>query len=106
MVFIETPFFTEDIRQLMSDSLYAELQSHLAEHPDAGDVIEGAGGIRKIRWKLPATGKRGGVRVIYYWRRSADQILMLLVYKKTQQDDLSPAQKRVLRQVVEHWSAE
>jgi len=68
VIFIETPVFMEDIQRLMPDESYAEFQQHLADHPDAGDVIQGAGGIRKIRWNLPGTGKRGGVRVIYYWR--------------------------------------
>jgi hypothetical protein len=103
VIFIETPAFTDDILLLMPDELYARLQEHLAEHPDAGDLIEGTGGIRKVRWRLPGTGKSGGVRVIYYWRSAEGQILMLLVYKKAKQDDLSPSQKRSLRRVVENW---
>lgn len=87
MIFIETPVFTDDIQQLMPDDLYAGLQRHLTEHPDAGDVIEDTGGVRKVRWRLPGTGKSGGVRAIYYWRTAEDQILMLLVYKKAKQDD-------------------
>lgn len=103
MIFIETPVFTDDIQLLMPDDTYSELQQHLAEYPDAGDLIQGTGGIRKVRWKLPGTGKSGGVRVIYYWRTAEDQILMLLVYKKAKQDDLSPSQKRGLRRIVENW---
>ena len=64
MVFQETPVFTKLILSLMDDELYRELQSSLIVSPDAGDVIEGTGGIRKLRWKLPGTGKRGGARVI------------------------------------------
>ncbi len=64
MIFIETPAFTDDILRLMPDDLYAKLQEHLADHPDAGDLIEGTGGVRKVRWRLPGTGKSGGVRVI------------------------------------------
>lgn len=103
VIFIETPAFTEDILRLMPDDLYAKLQAHLADHPDAGDLIEGTGGVRKVRWRLPGTGKSGGVRVIYYWRTVEGQILMLLVYKKASQDDLSPSQKRSLSRVVENW---
>lgn len=87
----------------MDDSLYRELQSSLIENPDAGDLIEGTGGLRKLRWKLPGTGKRGGVRVIYYWRMAENQILMLLVYPKSAKDDLSPAEKKQLRSIVEKW---
>jgi len=101
MIFIETAVFTEDITEMMPDEMYAKLQLHLAENPDSGDVLEGCGGIRKIRWRLPSTGKRGGVRVIYFRRVVEDQILMLLAYKKASQDDLTPSQKRALRQMVE-----
>jgi hypothetical protein len=104
VIFIETPVFEEDIQQLMPDETYAEFQQHLADHPNAGDVIQDTGGIRKLRWNLPGTGKRGGVRVIYYWRVAEDQILMLLAYKKTKQTDLTPAQKRALKTVVENWN--
>jgi len=81
VIFVETPFFEEDIRQLMPDEAYGELQQYLAGQPDAGDVIQGTGGIRKVRWRLSGTGKRGGVRVIYYWRTAENQILMLMVWK-------------------------
>ena len=104
VIFIETPVFEEDIQQLMPDEPYAEFQQHLTDHPDAGDVIQDTGGIRKVRWNLPGTGKRGGVRVIYYWRVAADQILMLLAYKKAKQADLTPSQKRALKTVVENWN--
>jgi hypothetical protein len=104
VIFIETPFFEEDIQQLMPDEAYGEFQQYLANQPDAGDLIQGAGGIRKVRWKLPGTGKSGGVRMIYYWRTAENQILMLLVYKKASQDDLTPSQKRALRNVVENWN--
>ena len=103
MVFQETPVFTKLILSLMDDELYRDLQNSLIVRPDAGDLIEGTGGIRKLRWKLPGTGKRGGARVIYYWRVSEDQILMLLVYPKATKDDLSPAEKKHLRTIVEKW---
>jgi len=103
VIFIETPVFEEDIQQL-PDETYAELQQHLADHPDAGDVIQDTGGIRKVRWNLPGTGKRGGVRVIYYWRVAEDQILMLLAYKKAKQTDLTSSQKRALKTIVENWN--
>lgn len=104
VIFIETPFFEEDIQQLMPDEAYGEFQQYLASQPDAGDLIRGAGGIRKVRWKLPGTGKSGGVRMIYYWRTTENQILMLLVYKKAKRDDLTPSQKRALRNIVENWN--
>jgi len=103
MIFQETPVFTRLIKESMDDDLYRQLQNFLIEQPDAGDIIEGTGGLRKIRWKLPGTGKRGGVRVIYCWRVAEAQILLLLVYVKSEADDLSPAQKKHLRSIVENW---
>lgn len=103
MMFQETPVFTRLIKELMDDDLYRQLQNFLIEQPDAGDIIEGTGGLRKIRWKLPGTGKRNGVRVIYCWRVAEAQILLLLVYAKSEADDLSPAQKKQLRSTVENW---
>lgn len=87
----------------MPDDAYAEFQQYLAGQPDAGDLIQGTCGIRKVRWRLPGTGKSGGVRMIYYWRTAENQILMLLVYKKAKQEDLTSAQKRALKTVVENW---
>lgn len=104
MIFQETPVFTRLIQALMDDDLYRQLQNFLIEQPDAGDVIEGTGGLRKVRWKLPGTGKRGGIRVIYFWRVTEAQILLLLAYPKSAADDLSTAQKKQLRSIVENWS--
>lgn len=103
MIFQDTPVFTRLIKELMDDDLYRQLQNFLIEQPDAGDILERTGGLRKIRWKLPGTGKRGGVRVIYCWRVAEAQILLLLVYAKSEADDLSPAQKKHLRSIVENW---
>ncbi len=64
VVFIETPIFTADVKSILSDDDYRELQTYLSDNPDAGDVIKDAGGLRKIRWKAKGKGKRGGARVI------------------------------------------
>ena len=104
MVFIETPAFTADVKALLADDSYANLQLELAARPMAGDMIAGTGGLRKIRWALPGQGKRGGVRVIYYWRVSASQIMFLAIYGKGAKDDLTPVEKKALRRIVEYWS--
>ena len=104
MVFIETPAFTSDVRALLPDDRYVELQLALAERPMAGDLIPGTGGLRKIRWATPGQGKRGGARVIYYWRMSQSQILLLAIYGKNTKDDLTMMEKRLLQRIVEHWS--
>ncbi len=67
MVIIETRTFTRQVTALLSDDEYRALQTELAGRPDAGAIIQGSGGIRKLRWSVHGRGKRGGVRVIYYW---------------------------------------
>src|SRR5580658_9819117 len=88
--FIETPVFTKEIVRLLPEDSYRRLQFALFLRPDTGDVIRGSGGLRKIRWEIPGRGKRGGLRVIYYWD-AANRIYMLLPYKKSDQEDLTPA---------------
>jgi mRNA-degrading endonuclease RelE of RelBE toxin-antitoxin system len=85
----------------MDDERYAALQAYLAERPDAGDLIRGSGGMRKIRWAGTGRGKRGGLRVIYYWWTAKDRISMLLVYPKNEQDDLNAEQMKQLRKALE-----
>ena len=104
MVFIETSVFTKEIRRLLSDDRYRMLQTALMFRPDAGDIIRGGGGLRKVRWSLPGRGKRGALRVIYYWD-PPDIIYMLLPYAKTDQDDLTPEQLKFLRGMVREWLA-
>ncbi len=103
MVFIETTFFTRYIRDYLSDEEQGSLQGHLIEHPDDGDIIPGAGGIRKIRWGAKGKGKRGGVRIIYYWRTARGHIYLLGVSGKNEASDLTPKEKEHLRKLVEAW---
>lgn len=100
MVIYETSAFTKAIGALLDDDQYSALQHALTERPEAGDVIPGTGGLRKLRWGVPGRGKRGGIRVIYYWITKDERIFMLLAYPKNQQDDLTPDQKRLLSQLV------
>lgn len=101
MVIIETSVFTKQVSRLLSDDEYQALQFELVSRPDAGSIIPGSGGLRKVRWSAKGRGKRGGSRVIYYWAVSQEQLLMLMIYPKNVQDDLSHEQKRVLKQIVE-----
>jgi mRNA-degrading endonuclease RelE of RelBE toxin-antitoxin system len=103
VIFIETPIFTEDLLNLLSDEEYAELQKYLANNPLAGDVIQSTGGLRKVRWAAGGKGKRGGVRIIYYHVTPDSQIRLLLIYKKGIQDDLTTEQKKILRHINERW---
>ena len=101
MVFVETKHFTKWIDSLLDDDSYAELQTFLAGHPEAGNVMRGTGGIRKVRWSRRGQGKRGGVRVIYYWRVSASRIYLLTIFGKSVKDDLGAAERAAWRKVVE-----
>ena len=103
MIFNESPVFTEDVKQLLTDESYAHLQLHLAEYPFAGDLIRGTGGLRKVRWASGDKGKSGGVRVIYFHVVADAQIRMILIYKKGIKDDLTPKEKTVLRKLNEEW---
>lgn len=101
MVIVETRAFSARLRALLDDDQYRRLQAVLAGLPDAGDVIPGTAGLRKLRWGGSGRGKRGGIRVIYFWHQRTARILMLLAYAKNERDDLTPAQKRALRHVIE-----
>ena len=100
MVIVETSVFTRRVQELLTDEEYRTLQAGLVNRPRAGPVIAGSGGLRKLRWPLPGRGKRGGVRVIYYYAEKQEQLLMLFIYPKNVCDDLSAAQLRILRQIV------
>ncbi|MGC3956977.1 MAG: type II toxin-antitoxin system RelE/ParE family toxin [Verrucomicrobiota bacterium] len=97
MVFIETPTFTRRVQEYMGDEEYAEMQAFLSHRPDAGSIIRGTGGMRKLRWAGSGRGKRGGLRVIYYWWVAKDRISLLLAYPKNEQDDLTTEQVKLLK---------
>jgi mRNA-degrading endonuclease RelE of RelBE toxin-antitoxin system len=101
MVIKETSVFTKQVQKLLDKESYRLLQLRLVAEPDAGDLLRGTGGLRKIRWEGSGRGKRGGVRVIYYWAQKQDVMLLLLMYGKAQQDDLTPKQKAVLKKLIQ-----
>ena len=101
MVIIETSIFTKQVQTLLTDEEYHQLQAELVKRPEVGAVVPGSGGLRKVRWSMPGCGKRGGARVIYYWAVKQEQLLLLLIYPKNVQDNLTPAQLKLLRQIVE-----
>jgi mRNA-degrading endonuclease RelE of RelBE toxin-antitoxin system len=99
--FPETSIFTRQITELMSDDELNALQWALMANPESGDLIRGSGGLRKLRWAGSGRGKRGGLRVIYYWHVPGSTILLLLAYPKNEQDDLTPAQLKILKSIIE-----
>lgn len=103
MIFIESPIFTAEVKELLSDEEYATLQAYLVRRPDAGDMIRQTGGLRKVRWTAEGRGKPGGTRVIYYHVIAQAQIRMILIYRKGIKDDLTSKERTVLRKLNEEW---
>ncbi len=100
MVFIETPTFTKTIIGLLTDDEYRFLQNELTQNPEAGDLIPGCGGVRKIRFAAQGKGKRGGARLIYYWQKSKDRVFMLTAYTKAKTTNLDPEQAAFFKTLV------
>ncbi len=99
LLFIEAARFTERVQALRAEEDLWRLEDQLCRDPEAGDVIQGTSGFRKVRMRLPGRGKRGGCRVIYLYVRSAARIYFVYLYPKNEQVDLSADQKK-------DWSAE
>ena len=100
--FIETPVFTREIRSLLPDDDYRLLQKELLFRPEAGDLIRGSGGLRKIRWNRPGKGKRGGLRIIYYFDKPYT-MYMLFVYPKNRQETLTGRQLKYLTAIMKEY---
>ena len=100
MRFIETPIFTRAVVAMLKDDEYRLLQLALLERPKRGAVIRSCGGLRKLRWPLPGQGKRGGLRVIYFWDETSETFYLLYVYPKNAQEDLTARQLQVLSRLV------
>jgi mRNA-degrading endonuclease RelE of RelBE toxin-antitoxin system len=98
--FVETPVFTQQVGDLLEPDAYRALQLAIFFRPEQGALIPGGGGLRKLRWRTAARGKRGGLRVIYYWEKNRARIYMLMVYPKSRQENLTPAQKKILARLV------
>jgi hypothetical protein len=99
--FVETLVFTRLIEELLSDEEQRRLQLALLIKPDAGKLIRGSGGVRKMRWALEERGKSGGARILYYLDLP-DTFYMLFLYAKKEQENLTADQLKTLRKVVEN----
>jgi mRNA-degrading endonuclease RelE of RelBE toxin-antitoxin system len=97
MEFIESTAFTKYIYEYLSEDEYLGLQNFLLLYPEAGKVVPGSGGVRKIRWAMSGKGKSDGVRVIYYYKRQDDEIWLLTIYSKNEVRNISA---HVLRQIT------
>ena len=94
--FVETKLFTRLVQEYLSDDEYSQLQQALVVNPEAGLVIPGSGGVRKMRWGVAGRGKRGGLRIIYFLRTRQGQVWMLTLYAKNVAENISA---HVLKQI-------
>jgi mRNA-degrading endonuclease RelE of RelBE toxin-antitoxin system len=103
MEFIEAPAFTRYLPKYLDDEQYRKLQDALVAAPEMGDVIPGTGGFRKLRWADVRRGKgrRGGLRIIYYWFDGQNQIWLMTVYDKNEAADLTPEQRKTLKAAID-----
>ncbi|MCD4692165.1 MAG: hypothetical protein K8R79_04580 [Calditrichales bacterium] len=101
MKIIETPIFTKRVKTILKDEEYRLLQNEIIVKPESGKIIPGSGGLRKIRWSGSGRGKRGGSRLIYYWFRGDEIILMLMIYTKNETEDLTKDKIKILKSLVE-----
>lgn len=97
----ETTEYARRSRKLLSENERAALISYLAAHPEAGDVIEGTGGVRKVRWAREGKGKSGGVRIIYFYYNKAMPLYLLTLYGKNEKNNLSAAERNDLAKLVD-----
>ena len=107
-IFIESPIFERYRSEYLTDEEYQAFQNELLNRPKSGDVIKGSGGIRKVRYsqKNRGKGKRGGIRVIYYWLDSHNRFYLITLYSKGEIADLSPNETKSLKKLVEVWRDE
>ncbi len=103
MEFTEAPAFTRYVSDYLAEDEYWELQNQLAANPQLGDLMPGTGGFRKLRWIDPRRGKgrRGGLRIIYYYFLADQQIWLMTLYDKDEASDLTPREKKVLKGALE-----
>lgn len=103
LLFFETPLFTRRLPNYLEDQEYRALQLALLENPHKGDLMPGTGGFRKVRWKDSRRdkGKRGGLRVIYYYLTTDHQIWFFTLYDKDEATDLSMDEKKLLKKAIQ-----
>jgi mRNA-degrading endonuclease RelE of RelBE toxin-antitoxin system len=98
---VETLLFQKQWPLYWTEEERGEFAAFIAERPDAGDVVPGSGGIRKVRWSRTGTGKSGGVRVIYYVRTADEDVVLLTLYAKSKTDNLTGAKLKEIRRALE-----
>lgn len=98
MIFIETTTFTKLLPKYLTDDEYRLFQWYLILNPEVGDLVRGSGGVRKVRWAPEGKGKRGGIRIMYYWKKSDEEIWLLTLYSKSEKASIPG---HILRKIAE-----
>lgn len=102
VTFVESPLFTKQVHDYLTDSEYSVFQEYLAANPEIGDLVRGSGGVRKVRWSRRGTGKSGGVRVLCFARTEAGEIWLLLIYAKSAVDSIPGHILKALKEEMQH----
>jgi RelE toxin of RelE / RelB toxin-antitoxin system len=102
LTIVETPLFSKLVFDYLTDDEFAEFQFFLAENPEAGDVVPGSGGVRKIRWARRGMGKSGGTRIIYFNRLSNSEIWLLTIYAKAKQENAPAHILKAMKEAIEN----
>jgi len=97
----EMPEYVRRATKLLSESERSELIDHVAANPRAGDLVQGTGGVRKLRWARGGRGKSGGLRVIYYFHSEALPLYLLTMFGKGEKADLSQVERNELAKLVQ-----
>lgn len=97
----EVPEYIRQAEKFLTEAERQDVLSYLAAHPKGGNLIEGTGGIRKLRWGRGGRGKSGGVRVIYYYHSELMPLYLLTLFAKNEQDNLSKAERNALAKLVD-----
>jgi len=98
MIFIETTTFTKLMPKYLTDDEYRLFQWYLLLNPEVGDLVRGSGGVRKVRWAPDRKGKRGGIRIMYYWKKSDEEIWLFTLYFKSEKASIPG---HILRKIAE-----
>jgi len=98
MEFIEATAFTRYVYDYLTEDEYLGLQSYLLLFPESGMIVPGSGGVRKLRWAMAGRGKRGGIRIIYYFKKQDDEIWLLTIYSKSEMKNIPG---HILRRIAE-----
>jgi hypothetical protein len=98
---VETALFQKQWPLYWTEDERGAFAAYIAEHPTAGDVVPGSGGIRKVRWGRAGSGKSGGVRVIYFTRATEGEVVLLTLYAKSKTDNLTGAKLKEIRRALE-----